>query len=87
MHALQTTTEKYGFPLYVIHRYCLDNINNIHSVIVPLENLYLRASTTRPEAAKELQAALADVTSITAKEDFVSHLRYQLILATARKMR
>lgn len=46
----------------------------------------MRGGKTRTEAAKELQALLAETTTITAKEDFITHIRNELILTTARRL-
>lgn len=46
----------------------------------------MRGGKARADAAKELQALLAETTTITAKEDFITHIRNELILTTARKL-
>lgn len=59
---------------------------HLDSVVVPLEEVFMRGNRSRADAAKELQALLAETTTTTAKEDFVAHIRNELILTTARKL-
>lgn len=54
--------------------------------MVPLEEVFVRGTKTRVEGAKELKELLADTNTVTAKEDFVSHIRNELIVSTARKL-
>lgn len=59
---------------------------SIYSVVVALEDVFLQENRTSEEARKELQSALAAISTPTAKEDFVTHMRNELVLRTARKL-